>query len=517
MKTRRPATFRAATRSAKRRTFIHGRAGSRILRSRPRRRSFHPESHLRAFHPRPAARIAPRPRAAVHFPFASPRSFAPPHARRRRVRREHARLRNSPPLPVAATLRHRRRSDRIDDHATDQRVARADAAGRGRRAAGPAGVAPGRRRGLGRCRRDARADGLPQSELARPRGQAAVPARRRPGRSSFALDVDGKLRAAVPVEKARAQQVFEDIARRRVDPGLLQTTIGNNYKLRVYPLLPGKTRTRRAAHREPRPRRLQVPSATPSASTQLALSLRVPGAASAPELIGAGALGLRFEPQAAGGFVARSTRHDVALPSEPLGLRLPARREVAIATEERDGQSFFTLELPVPQRPLARPLPQRVQIVWDASGSARPARSTASSRCSTPTSRRARDTSVAWSASPTPRGADPLRGSRGDWTRPAARARVDGLRRRQQPRRGPPRRRLGRGALVQRRPRQLRRAVAARLPRADVRDQQRRERRPAAPAGARRRERRAQHRPRDDDAPERRRRAAAARQRSRVP
>ena len=61
--------------------------------------------------------------------------------------------------------------------------------------------------------------------------------------SGFALDIDGELRDAVPVEKARAQQVFEDIVRRRVDPGLLQTTLGNNYELRIYPLAPGKTRT----------------------------------------------------------------------------------------------------------------------------------------------------------------------------------------------------------------------------------------------------------------------------------
>src|SRR5678816_1551422 len=77
--------------------------------------------------------------------------------------------------------------------------------------------------------------------------------------SGFALDVDGKLRAAVPVEKARAQQVFEDIARRRVDPGLLQTTIGNNYELRVYPLLPGKSRTVELRIVEPAASRLQVP------------------------------------------------------------------------------------------------------------------------------------------------------------------------------------------------------------------------------------------------------------------
>ncbi|MFN8510808.1 MAG: VIT domain-containing protein [Deinococcaceae bacterium] len=54
----------------------------------------------------------------------------------------------------------------------------------------------------------------------------------------FALDIQGNWRSAVPVEKPRAQQVFEDITRRGVDPGLLEKTQGNNYKLRVYPLPP---------------------------------------------------------------------------------------------------------------------------------------------------------------------------------------------------------------------------------------------------------------------------------------
>ena len=54
--------------------------------------------------------------------------------------------------------------------------------------------------------------------------------------TGFALDIDGVLREAVPVEKARGQQVFEDVIRARIDPALLQTTLGNNYKLRVYPL-----------------------------------------------------------------------------------------------------------------------------------------------------------------------------------------------------------------------------------------------------------------------------------------
>jgi len=188
--------------------------------------------------------------------------------------------------------------------------------------------------------------------------------------SGFALDVDGRMRVAVPVEKARAQQVFEDIARRRVDPGLLQTTIGNNYELRIYPLLPGRTRTVELRIVEPAAARLQVPLAYADRVASFELALRLPGATSAPELTGGQPLGLRFEREAGGGFVARVAKNDVALASDPLVVRTTTGAGAAIATEQRDGQSYFTLELPLAQRTAPRVLPHRVQIVWDASGSA---------------------------------------------------------------------------------------------------------------------------------------------------
>lgn len=56
--------------------------------------------------------------------------------------------------------------------------------------------------------------------------------------TGFALDIQGQLRAAVPVDKARGREVFEAIVRRGVDPALLEATQGNHHKLRVYPLPP---------------------------------------------------------------------------------------------------------------------------------------------------------------------------------------------------------------------------------------------------------------------------------------
>jgi len=56
--------------------------------------------------------------------------------------------------------------------------------------------------------------------------------------SGFAMDVNGKLRDAVIVEKELARVAYETTIRQKIDPGLLEKTAGNNYKARVYPILP---------------------------------------------------------------------------------------------------------------------------------------------------------------------------------------------------------------------------------------------------------------------------------------
>ncbi|QNN41740.1 VIT domain-containing protein [Pedobacter roseus] len=61
--------------------------------------------------------------------------------------------------------------------------------------------------------------------------------------SRYALDINGKMREAVPVEKSKATEVFESIERRRVDPGLLEKVEGNNFRTRIYPLPANGSRT----------------------------------------------------------------------------------------------------------------------------------------------------------------------------------------------------------------------------------------------------------------------------------
>ncbi len=60
--------------------------------------------------------------------------------------------------------------------------------------------------------------------------------------AGYALEVSGKMRQAVVVEKQKGREVFEDVVRRGVDPGLAEITKGNVFRTRVYPLPPMGTK-----------------------------------------------------------------------------------------------------------------------------------------------------------------------------------------------------------------------------------------------------------------------------------
>ena len=60
--------------------------------------------------------------------------------------------------------------------------------------------------------------------------------------SGYALDVGGQMVDGVIVEKQKARMIFEQETKRKVDPGLVEHVEGNRYRMRVYPIMPKKTR-----------------------------------------------------------------------------------------------------------------------------------------------------------------------------------------------------------------------------------------------------------------------------------
>src|SRR6195952_119238 len=68
--------------------------------------------------------------------------------------------------------------------------------------------------------------------------------------SRYALDINGKMREAVPVDRGKGTVVFESVERRRIDPGLLEKVDGNTFRTRIYPIKPHSTRTVIIAYEE---------------------------------------------------------------------------------------------------------------------------------------------------------------------------------------------------------------------------------------------------------------------------
>lgn len=204
----------------------------------------------------------------------------------------------------------------------------------------------------------------------------------------MAMELDGTLREAVPIEKSRGEAVFEDVTRTRIDPAIVSQTQGQNYKLRVYPLTPRSDRRvllRVAETLTLRGGRLQyrLPLAFDDRLQQLQVAIEVAGAAAAPQLQARGLEPPAFRlsvvpgardaasPDATSGGVRHRVsfeRRDLVV-HDSLEVAFALAPGAAVTTQARDGRQWFQAQVPVKTERAARALPARVLIGWDASGS----------------------------------------------------------------------------------------------------------------------------------------------------
>ena len=191
--------------------------------------------------------------------------------------------------------------------------------------------------------------------------------------TGFALDIDGVLRDAVPVEKSKGRQVFEDVVRGRVDPALLEATQGNSYKLQVYPLPPrGQRRVvleiREALSAAGRPA-WQLPlHFGRNAVGTLDASVQIAGVA--PRHVSARLGAQRLQATAHDGGTRVALARSGYQGTGALHIDLPASPgQPLVGTEVFREQRYFHAELPVAAREWPRTAPRRVALLWDASAS----------------------------------------------------------------------------------------------------------------------------------------------------
>ena len=188
--------------------------------------------------------------------------------------------------------------------------------------------------------------------------------------AGFALDIDGQLRDAVPVPKAQGRQVFEAIERRRVDPGLLEQTAGNQFRLRIYPIPAHGSRRVALTIRQTLPvdaqgLRWTLPLQFARGAQQASVQLDATGSG-APRASNAMPWDFQLRD---GRYQVQWQGRGAELPAQAQWI-LPQVRQRDVVAGLHEGQRYLMAQIPVPVQALPRALPTYVGLLWDASGSA---------------------------------------------------------------------------------------------------------------------------------------------------
>ncbi|GHV56283.1 hypothetical protein FACS1894182_02510 [Bacteroidia bacterium] len=189
--------------------------------------------------------------------------------------------------------------------------------------------------------------------------------------SHYALDINGKMREAVPVEKAKATQVFEEIEQRRVDPGLLERVEGNNFRTRIYPIPAQGTRTISIGYEEELSEEkgyfyYRLPMAYPEAIENFALQASVWKSKNKPRILGKLAEELTFDEQGEN-FVARFSRSHYQA-DRALIFALPAPAGAPqVLMQSASGSYYFVASCLPRTQTRKKQWGNELGIIWDAS------------------------------------------------------------------------------------------------------------------------------------------------------
>ncbi len=192
--------------------------------------------------------------------------------------------------------------------------------------------------------------------------------------SAFALDIGNEMREGVVVEKQKGRKVFEDIVRRGIDPGLLEYVKGNNFSARVYPIPAKGTRTIRIAYEEGLNKnsvgfRYRLPLQFAQVK-QFSLEVESRNSENEPIVKSGKYQPLGFEKQE-NKMIGKLEKSDFT-PNQTLEIDFPhkEKRFVYQGLGEIQNREYFYAHFQPKIFTKAKPLPQKVALVWDISGSA---------------------------------------------------------------------------------------------------------------------------------------------------
>lgn len=185
------------------------------------------------------------------------------------------------------------------------------------------------------------------------------------------------MRDGVAVEKQQARQVFEDIVRQEIDPGLVEWTKGKNFRTRIYPIPTKGFKKVRLTYqellsREEKGLRYRLPLDFEKKLDLFSVTIDAGHAACEVKTVKDESSGLSFDQTATKGWKLSSKQKNY-LANRAVELVIPILDSALIEVAKgKGGQSFFYVVDQV-GRPLeelpGKPKAASILLIWDASGS----------------------------------------------------------------------------------------------------------------------------------------------------
>jgi hypothetical protein len=193
--------------------------------------------------------------------------------------------------------------------------------------------------------------------------------------SRYAIDINGRMREAVPVNKNKGKQVFEAVEHRRVDPGLLEKVEGNNFKTRIYPLLPGKERIVIIGYQQELNALdasllgYQMVSRYEQELDNFQLKVAILGAATTPVVTtDDGVVALEKNNLSYQATIQKSHYK----PQDKLVISIPIQEAIpSVVVQSVNNQNYFYSYLPLQGSQVHKKNPNRIGLLWDVSLSCR--------------------------------------------------------------------------------------------------------------------------------------------------
>lgn len=190
--------------------------------------------------------------------------------------------------------------------------------------------------------------------------------------SGYALDINGKLRNAVPVPKERAKEVFESIERRNVDPGIIEKVEGNNFRTRIYPIPQKGSRTIQITYHQELKNvasdyQYFLNFANATTIPKFKLKVWISETASIPKILENPDGSFAFQKQG-NQWIAEIAKSDFT-PNESLKVTIPKNQSSSnVVLQKASGDKFYFaanvgLDFPVKEKPKS----QKIAIIWDYS------------------------------------------------------------------------------------------------------------------------------------------------------